>query len=116
MNLIWFKRESAGRAIPLGRPAPAIRRTGLSRALEPPAKIRFQDFPAIAQVIKIIGPVLHHLDALIPILASRIGAAYPVVFHVRQLALDGVGFQMPISLSKVAAIARKPCAVICSLA
>jgi hypothetical protein len=62
---------------------------------------------AISELIKIIGPHLHHLDLLIPELCGmHVGPADVILFHVRQLPLDRVW--IPISLRSVDAVAQKP--------
>ena len=48
-----------------------MRRFRISRSTM--AEFRAQDRRAIAQLVEVIGPVLHHADALFPILAARIG-------------------------------------------
>lgn len=42
-----------------------------------------------------VGPVLHHTDALLPIFSARIGAAHRIVVTMSELPLDRVG--MPLS-------------------
>lgn len=42
-----------------------------------------------------VGPMLHHANALVPIFSSRIGAAHRVVVAMSELPLDRVG--MPLS-------------------
>jgi len=36
------------------------------------AELRSQDRRAIPQLIKVIGPVLHHADTFLPVLTTRI--------------------------------------------
>ncbi len=58
------------------------------------AELRAEDFRAIAELVEMISPVLHHAHALIPIFAARIGAAPHRRVEVGELLLYGVGVQM----------------------
>ena len=60
-----------------------------------PSEIRFQNLPTGLQSIKVIRPVPHHPDALIPMSAARIGSSDIIGFDMGQLALDGV--RMPLA-------------------
>lgn len=56
---------------------------------------RTADVPAFVELDEMIRPPLHHLDALLPMLAPQIGTAHVVVFHMSQLSFDRV--RMPFS-------------------
>jgi hypothetical protein len=72
-------------------------------------------YAAFPKFIEIIRPRVHHCDAFGPILGTvRVRSANSVRLLVSELALDGVRFQRPISLSRVAAMARNPCVLIAS--
>jgi len=55
-----------------------------------PPEIRLQDLPAGPQAIKVVRPMPHHPDTLVPMGAARIGASNIIGFDMGQLALDGV--------------------------
>ncbi len=74
-------------------------------------KFALQDSCPVAQKLEMVGPVLHHAHAFVPILATGVGSTDGIV---RELPLDRVSVPQAISLSSVAAIARKPCPVIWS--
>ena len=57
--------------------------------------LRTSGVPAFVKFDEIIRPPLHHLDALLPMLAPQIGTAHVVVFHMSQLSFDRV--RMPFS-------------------
>src|SRR3546814_11454438 len=49
----------------------------------------------LPQTIEFIRPELHHLDALVPIFASGIGATHRVAFRVSELPFDRIGIPAP---------------------
>jgi len=57
--------------------------------------LRTSGVPAFVKFDEIIRPPLHHLDALLPMLAPQIGAAHIIIFHMSQLSFDRVW--MPFS-------------------
>jgi hypothetical protein len=60
-------------------------------ALFVPSKFAIENLRAITQEIEMIGPMLHHADALVPIFSARVSAADGIAIAMRQLTLDGVG-------------------------
>ena len=61
--------------------------------LTPPCgRGRFRAFP---QCVEVVGPPLHHLDALGPVRAPVVGAAHGVAVAMRKGAFDGV--RVPLS-------------------
>jgi len=57
--------------------------------------LRTSGVPAVVKFDEIIRPPLHHLDALLPMLAPQIGAAHIIIFQMSQLSFDRVW--MPFS-------------------
>src|SRR3546814_20017214 len=49
-----------------------------------------QNLSTYPKAIKIVGPMLHHFDALVPVTPSSICASNVIAFNMRKLALDGV--------------------------
>ena len=61
------------------------------RQLRPsPTEVRANDLSASPQLIKVIRPMLHHSNPLIPVLASRVGPANGIRLRVGKLALNCV--------------------------
>lgn len=57
----------------------------------PAPKVRTKDFCAVTQLVKIVRPVLHHSDPLIPIFSPRVGAAHRAGIELGELLFDSIG-------------------------
>src|SRR3546814_5282230 len=55
-----------------------------------PREVCSQNLSTYPKAIKIVGPMLHHFDALVPVTPSSICASNVIAFNMRKLALDGV--------------------------
>jgi hypothetical protein len=67
------------------------------------------DLSGVSQLIEMIGPSLHHPDALRPVFGCvHVSAPNIVRFLVCKLTLDGIWIQQPISFNRVDAMPLKP--------
>lgn len=65
-------------------------KAGLSAGLRL-VELALEHLRTVSEKIEMVGPVLHHPDALVPIFAARVGAAHGVVVAMGKLPLDCVG-------------------------
>src|SRR3546814_9780811 len=67
-----------------------------------------QNLSTYPKAIKIVGPMLHHFDALVPVTPSSICASNVIAFNMRKLALDGVRVPFSHFIEKRAGRCPKP--------
>src|SRR3546814_409921 len=73
-----------------------------------PREVCSQNLSTYPKAIKIVGPMLHHFDALVPVTPSSICASNVIAFNMRKLALDGVRVPFSHFIEKRAGRCPKP--------